>query len=312
MKYIQFINEQIGKQTAGVKNLVLFGQNIAAGSHISGLTKGLVVGEGGRVINATNSESTLAGLGFGMMINGVSSIFLMKQQDFLLLGIDQLTDTYNFVRRKKPKASYTIVFVIVDNGYQGLQSSLNNFGDFCSIARIPGFTLTNKVDAEEIIGTHLVSPGFRIIGVSQRLFGQELLETSKVYSNSDKTLFQYLEGSGATVACFNLSLPYGLVLAEKLKEKNIHTSLFSVNAVTPIAWDRITESAHETGKLVVIDDSKSENVSCDNLLVDVLQKYKLKKLVIVKKVLGDNWLSPNADELSINYSDIVAQLSSEK
>ena len=242
MKYVEYINELIGKKTSETEKLVLFGQNIAAGSCLSGFTKNLKVGEGGFIINTPNSENTLTGLGFGLMLSGVSSIFFMKQQDFLLLGIDQLVNTYNFIRRKNPTASFTIVFIVVDVGYQGMQSSLNNFGDFCSMARIPGFTITNKVDAEEIINAHLVSPGFRIIGVSQRLFGQEILDVGKSYSNNEKTLFQYAEGDKATVVCFNLAFPYGLELHNKLKEKGIDSSLFSVNAVTPIEWSRIIEN----------------------------------------------------------------------
>ena len=133
------------KKTGETEKLVLYGQNIAAGSHISGFTKNPKVGGGGLIINATNSESTLAGLGFGMMLNGTSSIFFMKQLDFLLLGIDQLTHSYNFIRRQKPKASYTIAAVISDLGWHGLQSSFNNFGDICSIARIPGFTILTRL-----------------------------------------------------------------------------------------------------------------------------------------------------------------------
>jgi len=82
MKYIQYINEILGRKTAETDGLVLFGQNIAAGSHISGLTKGLRVGKGGIIINTPNSENTLTGLGFGMMLGGVSSIFFMKPISF--------------------------------------------------------------------------------------------------------------------------------------------------------------------------------------------------------------------------------------
>ena len=176
MKYIQFVNSLIRKKSLDTDKLVLFGQNINAGSCISGLTKNIKVKEGSMIINTPNCENTQAGLGLGLMINGVSSVFFMKQQDFLLLGIDQLVNTYNFIRRNNPSASFTIVFVIVDLGYQGLQSSLNNFGDFCSIARIPGFTITNKSDAEKIIDKYLVHPGFRIMGVSQRLFKEEMMD----------------------------------------------------------------------------------------------------------------------------------------
>lgn len=310
MKYIEYVNQLIGEKTAATEGLVLYGENIAAGSHVSGLTKKLRTGKGGLVINTPNLENTLAGTGFGMMLAGVSSILFMKQLDFLMLGVDQLTDTYNFVRRQSPAASFTIVFIIVDSGYQGLQSSMNNFGDLCSLARIPGFTVTNSEDAREIINTHLVSPGFRIIAVSQRLFGQEILELETVAVNSEKTLFQYKKGAGATIACFNLSLPYGLKLHDTLKEKGIDASLFSVNLATPIDWRGIIEDVKKTKRLVVIDDSKSENFSCDNLLVATLQDCKMDQMIIIKKEMkGKEWLFPNSDELQIDYERIAAKLS---
>ena len=311
MKYIQRVNELIVGRTSATENLVLFGQNIAAGSCLSGLTRNLKVGKGGLIINTQNSENTLAGLGFGMMLNGVSSVFFMKQLDFLLLGIDQLTHTYNFIRRNRPNASYTIVCIVSDLGYHGLQSSFNNFGDLCSIARIQGFTITNAVDAEAIINTHLVAPGFRIIGVSQRLFGKELPEVKEVYSNTGKTLFQYTEGDGATIACFNLSFPYGLELHSKLKERKIESSLFSVNSVTPINWDKLIVNAKKTKKLVVLDDSKSENLSYDNFLADVAYECDLKSIIVVKRKFDDaRWLYPNADELPVDYGAIVSKISS--
>ena len=169
MKYIQFVNEQIRKRVARAEYIVLYGQNVSAGSCIGGLTRNLKTGKGGCIINTPNSENTLTGAGFGMMLGGVDSIFFMKQLDFLLLGMDHLVNTWNFIRTRNPKASFTIVPVIVDLGYQGMQSSFNNLGDMCSTARIKGYTVTNLFDTEKIISTQLVSPGFRIIGVSQRL-----------------------------------------------------------------------------------------------------------------------------------------------
>ena len=151
MEYIEFVNKNISQKILESERVVLFGQNISAGSCLSGLTRNLQVKKGDYVINTPNCENTQCGVGFGLMINGVSSIFFMKQQDFLLLGIDHLVNTYNFIRRKNPLASFTIVTTVVDNGYQGLQSSLNNLGDFCSIARVPGFTITNKEDVKQII-----------------------------------------------------------------------------------------------------------------------------------------------------------------
>jgi len=308
MKYVEFVNKVIREEVSRPERIVLFGQNISAGSCLSGLTRNLQVKGEGFIINTPNSENTLCGLGFGLMISGASSIFFMKQQDFLLLGMDQLVNTYNFIRIKEPSASFTIMTIVVDGGYEGPQSRLNNFGDFCSIARVPGFTVTNKVDAEQIIKTHLVSPGFRIIGVSQRLFKTEIIDAEKIYSNNDHTLFQYTEGTDATIVCFNFSFPYGLELYNKLKEKGIKSSLFSVNAVTPIKWSKIIENVKRTKNLVVIDDCKSENLSCYNFFMNAFEKCQIDNKIIVTRDFSGDWLSPNPDQLEINYDDIIDKL----
>ncbi len=308
MKYVEYINELIRKKILQEEKIVVFGQNIVAGSCLGGLTRNLKVSEDGLIINTPNSENTLCGVGFGLMTGGVPAIYFMKQLDFLLLGVDHLVNTYNFIRRKNPSASFTIFPIVVDSGYQGLQSSLNNFGDFCSIARVPGFTITNKIDAEAIINSHLVSPGFRIIGVSQRLFGQEILNVESLYVNQENTVFQYKKGNQATIVCFNFSLPYGLELYQKLKETGIEASLFNVNALIPTNWGRVVESAEETKNLIVIDDSKSENLSCHPFINDVLNKCSLKNNILIKKDMSGDWLSPNPDILEINYEEIVNKL----
>lgn len=312
MKYVEFVNKKLSQKILESERVVLFGQNISAGSCLSGLTRKMSVKKGDYIVNTPNCENTQCGVGFGLMINGVSSIFFMKQQDFLLLGIDHLVNTYNFIRRKKPSASFTIVTIVVDNGYQGLQSSLNNFGDFCSIARVPGFTITNKEDIKQIINTHLISHGFRIIGVSQRLFESELIEIEKTYSNKESTLFQYTEGNEASIVCFNFSFPYGFELYNKLKKKGIASSLFSVNAITPINWDKIIENLEKTKRLVVIDDSKSENLSCYNFLMNAYDKCQINSKIIIKKDFSKDWLSPNLDQLEINYGDVIEKLVGKK
>jgi len=221
MNYVTFINDLIKQQVRKEEKIVLFGQNISAGSCISGFTRGLKVKQDSYIINTTNAESSLVGVGFGLMLNGVSSVFFMKQLDFLLLGIDQLVNTYNFIRLRKTNASFTIMPVVVDSGYEGPQSRLNNLADFCSIADIEGFTITNKTDAERIIKSEMISPGFRIIALSQRLFKKEIIDADAVDSSQDNTLFQYADGTDATVVCFNFAFPQGLELCCKLKEHGI-------------------------------------------------------------------------------------------
>lgn len=308
MKYVEFINDMIKKKVLESERILLFGQNISAGSCLSGFTRGLKVKPGGQIINSPNCENTLCGIGLGAMMNGVDSIFFMKQLDFLLLGIDQLVNTYNIARRKSPKSSFTIMPVIVDSGYEGPQSALNNLPDFCSIARIPGYTITNKTDAHEILNKHMIAPGFRIISISQRLMKTEILEPSCVSMNEDRSLFQYTQGEHATIVCFNLSLPYGLELHRRMEKNNLSGSLFSVNAATPIDWGKIVQDVKQTQQVIIIDDSKSVNAPWQSLLNELHAKSGVKKHQVIQRSYEGYWCRPDHDLLQINYDKVIADI----
>ena len=312
MKYLEYLNNLIKREIAKSEYLVVFGQNINAGSSLGGLTRGMKVRVSSRIINSTNAENSLVGLGFGLMMNGAKGIFFMKQMDFLLLGIDQLVNTCNIIKgvKHQPKGgAFTIVAVVVDSGYEGPQSSLNNFADFCSIAGIPGFAVTNKEDADYIFSHYLTKPGFQIIGLSQRLFKEELIVPDKVnYRNEDGTLYQYSNGSFATVVCFNFTFPYGWAIKNKMEEKGPHSSLFGVNALTPINWEPILKNVEKSRKLVLLDDSKSRNLACFSLLAEIENRIRLKKRIIITRKFGEDWLKPNPDRLAIDIERVIGEL----
>lgn len=312
MKYLQHVNGLI-RATIELHDgpLVMLGQNIAAGSCLGGLTRNLPVGRTRRVLNTPNVENTLVGAGFGLMMTGVSAIFFMKQQDFLLLGIDQIVNTYNYVRQTAPRASFTIVTIVVDTGYQGIQSSLNNFADFCSIARVPGYAVTNRHDADAIIGTHLVSPGFRIIGVSQRLFQTELIDwtAGPVESIDNGALLRYATGTDVTIAACNFAFPQGLGLRRELEARGVSTSLFSVNAALPVDWAPIIEDARRTRTAILLDDSKSANRPCYALATALYEHARCERVLILARESTDDLLRPHPEEFSVNCDSVLQDLS---
>lgn len=307
MKYVQYLNSLIKEQLSTQSDIVIYGQNIDAGSSLSGLTRGLSVKKG-LIINTQNSENLLVGAGFGLMLNNVSSVFFMKQLDFLLLGIDHLVNTYNIIRQSNPKASFTIFPVTVDSGFEGPQSSLNNFDDFCSIAGIDGYSLTNKTDAKVIISNHLVKPGFRILSSGQRLLRESTLELDVIHQEESGKYFQYKKGSDATIVCFNQSLQYGLKLSTLMQEKSISPSLFSINFHLQANYQSIIEDINFTKCLIIIDDSKSKNRLSDKFLSEVLGLCKLRRYKMVTRQIQMDDYFPRKDDLEIEYSDIIADL----
>lgn len=175
MKYIELINQKLKERiNRATKPLCIFGQNVAAGSCLGGLTKGLSV-QNGKIINTPNCELTLCGVGMGMMASGMDCIFFMKQLDFLLLGMDQLTHTWNVLKHRKGLGSFTIFTVITDNGLEGKQSCFGRLKELCNCANINGAEIVNVWQAEDLITNELINEGFRIIAVSQTLLQKEVI-----------------------------------------------------------------------------------------------------------------------------------------
>jgi pyruvate dehydrogenase E1 component beta subunit len=306
------MNNLIIEHVRTTENCVLFGQNIDAGSCLGGLTRNIKVSDKSIIFNSTNAENSLVGFGFGVMMNGSSAVFLMKQLDFLLLGIDHLVNTYNIIRSLKdkyPQGSFTIVATVVDSGYDGPQSSFNNFYDLCAIAKVDGFNVNNKADADHIFSNEFLQPGFRIIALSQRLSKEELNETDfplKVLENGN--IFQYSEGEDVTIVSVNFSLPQALALAKYLKEKNIYSTHYQINNITNSNWEVIKSNILKTKKIIIIDDSKSLQTSADHLLAQ-LCGMNIQKKIVLKRDLKDNWLYPVSDVFEIDFDYIISLIS---
>ena len=241
---------------------------------------------------------------------GISSIFIVKQLDFLILGLDHLVNSYNIIRNqpKFDSTSFTIMPIVMDEGYQGPQSSFNNLSDMCSMARVPGFCITTKWEIEQILSNHLITPGFRIISVSQRLSKKELLAPEKLYYvNESNTVFQYSNGIDVTIVCFNFSFPQGYELYQELLKNNIDATIFNVTSSTPTEWSEIIKNIKHTKKLIILDDSKSHNLSCYALIND-LNAISLTKKILITKPFASDWFNPNQDLLEVNIKNILDEL----
>ncbi len=258
--YIGQIVDAVNSVTERCGPVLLFGENIDTGSRLSGLARGLTVNSEGRILNVGNCELTHMGIGFGMMLDGGRSTLFMKQLDFLLLGLDQIVNTFNFVRATKAEediGSFTIFLIVCDQGYQGPQSSLNSAGDIASLANVDVYCLNGASDAESIIRDQFVESGFRIICTSQRLFGSPALDVPVEEKSIDNAIFKYRSGNDVTIACYNFSLRHGLELAQYLSGCGIESDLFHINFLPQMNNELIVKSCLRTGGLVLLDDSKT-------------------------------------------------------
>ncbi len=309
MTYIEYVNLKIRNNVSKAGRVVVYGQNVAAGSCVSGLAKGLRGEKNATVLNTINAENTLVGVGFGLLLNGVSSVFFMKQLDFLLLGVDQLVNTCNILRGMTPKASFSIVAAVVDSGYEGPQSCLNSLSDFCALTRIPGYTIVTKQDADEVFDDRLFEPGVRIICVSQRLLKSEFSDTGAEVTISQRGIQKHADGHDLTIASFNFSFPQALDILTSLRAEGRTASLYNVNAVLVDDWAEIMRDAVRTGTLLIVDDSRSYNRPGDRLMVAMGQQEKSVRIIAVTREFGERWYRPSHDVMAVDMSSLMRGIS---
>jgi hypothetical protein len=269
--YLETVNRTLGDVLRLHPETVVFGENINKGSCLCGVARGLP----GRIVNVGNCENTHVGAGFGLMLNGMNAVLILKQLDFLLLGIDPLVNTWNLVRSAYPVAalgSFTVVAIICDQGWQGPQSSFHGLADICSLARIEGYTLNTRAEIETVLRRNLVRPGFRLIGVSQRMFGRQVDERLPIAVSGDLGVFHYADGPDATWVTLNFCADSVFARQMDPVRGQQRPGLFSAHPGPDRDWGLICSHASRTGVLRIVDDGKGANSFANRLGMEVLRR----------------------------------------
>jgi pyruvate/2-oxoglutarate/acetoin dehydrogenase E1 component len=307
--YINQIISQINLVTEKCGSILLFGENIDTGSCIGGLARGLKVNADGLIQNVGNCELTHCGVGLGMLLDGGQSVLFVKQLDFMLLGLDQICNTFNYIRAFRPRetwGSFTIFSIVCDQGFQGPQSSLNAAGDFASLANIPVYCLNAAEDIGQVLRSHFVSPGFRLICVSQRLFGLEALLLQAEWAADDASAFRYRSGDRSTIICFNFSLRDTLEMDDKLRLQNIESDVFHINYVPRMNLDPIIDSCRRTAKLIVVDDSKTVTKFSDAIVTELTSKVLSTRILqFNRRGCIDEDYGANDDRLLLDFDEAL-------
>jgi pyruvate dehydrogenase E1 component beta subunit len=129
-----------------------------------------------------------------------------------------------------------------------------------------------------------------------------------VQADPEMKYAQYKEGADATIVSFNFAFPYAWQIGLEMEKTGKSASIFNVNFMTPIDWTPILASVKKTGKLVVIDDSKSENLSCFSLLAEARAAGPLKKDIFIRRKLDDKWLNPVSDAMEIDCAEVAKEV----
>ncbi len=308
ISFTHYVNKKIRDQFSKYDDSVIYGQNVVAGSRISGLGSQLENISGVRAINSTNSENSLMGFGLGLALSAIPTLFLMKQHDFALLGIDQLTNTTNVLRNDRFLAPFIILMVVVDSGYEGPQASLNSLDEFSSLTRAPVHYLSTK-EAIDVAFKKSESPGLHFLALSQKNMKKSITNSLIVqaeYSNSIhyRKITKFREDSDIAIIFFGveISLPEEIMNDSRILEINVDlfvvTELSKGNEISLL----MSKLLHHQ-KIIVIDTGKSDVHFSSELAWD-LSKFG-KNVHKFQRQSSNKWSQVSDDALEFSTDDII-------
>jgi len=295
------------------RDFVVMGENVDNGSRISGLGKNLDKLSRTRVLNVGNCELTHVGAGMGMMLEGGNMVLLVKQLDFLLLGLDQMVNTLNWIRanarnRGKPLGSFTIITYICDQGYQGPQSSLVDLSGFCSLGFFPGFILQEYHQIEAVLLREMNRPGFRIIGLPQKFASRPVLQENAAYVDEANGVRLYgTEAEICIVSCHS-SFASAADLRGRLGEQGRRASIL-LSAIMPGADPSLALAKQpDLRSVIIMDDAKGAVKWGDYVARKCLTRFPDLKLHFYERSLPQGF-GVQPDEVAWDHSELFQPLS---
>jgi hypothetical protein len=299
--FCEEINKTIIDIFSKYNRSVIYGQNIIAGSRISGLGKNLEKIQNAFVFNSTNTENALMGIGMGCSIMGVPSLYLMKQHDFALLGLDQLVNTYNLIRNKRMKAPFIVVMVVVDSGFEGPQSNLNNLDDFASITKA-NIHFLNTYEKISTFKNLNLSNDLHFVAISQKNLKKEISQNLVTLLKSDEyfNLFRFKDKIQTKIDNLIIFSGTASILNEQyIKEiKNMQIDIAMLHKIDREIQNIDLNFFEEYKNIYIFSPSKSLNNSLQFLHSNLLKLNKKVETQFQTNKL--DWTQVNSDEFNLD------------
>jgi hypothetical protein len=250
------------------------------------------------------------GLGFGLALSKTPSLFLMKQHDFALLGLDQLTNTYNVLRNGRLLAPFIVLMVVVDSGFEGPQASLSSLDEFASLTRAPTYLLSSKENIDKAFELSR-EPGLHLMALSQKNMKNTLFSSQDLFKEYDEAIiYSYLlhdKKAKIAVISFGVNISIAKKITAELIEKHCSVSLINILKLTKInLTSELFRQIINHDKIFVIDLGKSEIHFSTDLVYNL--KECGKSVDLYQRHSNQNWSIVTDDSVEFDVKTITQKI----
>ena len=276
--YKEAINEAIAQEMKKDENVILIGEDVAGGAGtngeqdawggVMGVTKGLL-GQFGRerIIDTPITETAILGMASGAALTGLRPIAELMFVDFMGVCFDQIlnqTAKFRYMFGGKAITPLTIRTMYGGGVRAASQHSQCLYPIFTHVPGIKvvipsgpyeakGLLIKSIRDNDPVIFLEHKAMYDVTEDVPDESYTIPFGEANFTREGKDITLI----GMGKTVSLCNNA-------ADLLKKDGVHATVLDLRTLSPLDEDSILESAEETGRVIIVDESSPRcNIATD-------------------------------------------------
>ena len=276
--YKEAINEAIAQEMKKDENVILIGEDVAGGAGtngeqdawggVMGVTKGLL-GQFGRerIIDTPITETAILGMASGAALTGLRPIAELMFVDFMGVCFDQIlnqTAKFRYMFGGKAITPLTIRTMYGGGVRAASQHSQCLYPIFTHVPGIKvvipsgpyeakGLLIKSIRDNDPVIFLEHKAMYDLTEDVPDESYTIPFGEANFTREGKDITLI----GMGKTVSLCNNA-------ADLLKKDGVHATVLDLRTLSPLDEDSILESAEETGRVIIVDESSPRcNIATD-------------------------------------------------
>ena len=126
-----------------------------------------------------------------------------------------------------------------------------------------------------------------------------------LWSSSDKSIFKFRAGSDLTSVCLNFALRQTIEILDQLEGDGYSADLFHMNFVPNTNLEALIESCRRTGRLLIIDDSKSVTKFGDLLVAQLAElDLNVQTMILTRRGIPNLSYGAQSDSLEINFANV--------
>ena len=267
--YRQAINEALRQEMERDPRVVVMGEDVAGGmgapgeddawGGVLGVTKGLMPRFGReRVIDTPITESAIVGMAAGAAATGLRPVAELMFVDFLGVCFDQIFNQAAKFRYMFGGKAVTPLVVRSMYGAGFRAASQHSQCLYSIFTHIPGLKVVLPSNAYEAKGllTQAIRDDDPVIFLEHKaMYDEEAEVPDDAYTIPFGEANVTREGDDVTIIAMGRMVGFANQVADKLAKDGISCTVVDLRTTSPLDTETILETAAETGRVVVVDES---------------------------------------------------------